>query len=131
MQNPKNEIPSIITTLASTRSASALAQTISRYFTPDAQFWHPLCRSATREEILGVYQWYRIMSPQTRSRVLSVIYDETLNVLIVEVVQMFHIRYNPFPPSKARLNVRLTLREVNGLHYIARQEDFYHPTVCH
>lgn len=26
--------------------------------------------------------------------------------------------------------MRLTLREVDGLHYIAFQEDFYHPDVC-
>lgn len=30
-----------------------------------------------------------------------------------------------------RLIVRLTLRETFGRHYIALQEDFYHPEVCH
>ncbi|KAH7925800.1 hypothetical protein BV22DRAFT_1064338, partial [Leucogyrophana mollusca] len=128
MQNPKLEIPAIISTLTSTTSAAALDATLTRYFTPDARFLHPLCAATTRSQIHGVYRWYRVMSPTTKSDVLTVVYDPDLDVLFVEVVQRFHIRFNPFKMTPARLNVRLTLREVCGLHYIVQQEDFYHPT---
>ncbi|KAH7886594.1 hypothetical protein F5I97DRAFT_1936263 [Phlebopus sp. FC_14] len=126
MENPKQEIPSIISTLTSTTSADELTSTISRYFTRDVKFIHPICLADSRAEVLGIYQWYRIMSPTTKSRVLSVIYDPDLDVLVVEIVQRFHARICPFAPSPARLNTRLTLKEIDGLHYIARQEDFYH-----
>ncbi|KAH7914893.1 hypothetical protein BJ138DRAFT_1142854 [Hygrophoropsis aurantiaca] len=128
MQNPRLEISSIIHTLTSTSSAQTLNQTIMRYFTPDAWFLHPLCQATSRDKIIGVYEWYRIMSPQTRGEVLSVVYDPDIDVLVVEVIQYFHIRFNPFKAAPARLNIRLTLRENDGLHYIVQQEDFYHPT---
>ncbi|KIJ62460.1 hypothetical protein HYDPIDRAFT_169121 [Hydnomerulius pinastri MD-312] len=128
MENPKQEIPSIITTLTSTTSTTELSDTVTRYFTQDVKFIHPICLANSRAEILGIYQWYRIMSPATKSKVLSVMYDPDLNVLVVEIVQWFRARIRPFAPAPARLITRLTLRKIEGLHYIYCQEDFYHTT---
>ncbi|EIW77979.1 hypothetical protein CONPUDRAFT_61709 [Coniophora puteana RWD-64-598 SS2] len=128
MQDPKQEITGVITDLTSATSAPALERTINTYFTPDARFLHPLCQTTTRAGILGVYEWYRIMSPNTKAEVLSVVYDKELNVIILEIVQQFRIWFSIFPSAPARLNTRLTLREVKGLYYIAQQEDFYHAT---
>ncbi|EGN97703.1 hypothetical protein SERLA73DRAFT_184511 [Serpula lacrymans var. lacrymans S7.3] len=132
MQNPKEDIVPVIRTLTSTVSAPSLAHTITTNFTPDASFRHPLCcvevRPGSREDILGIYEWYRIMSPKTKSEVLSVIYDPDLNVLIIEVVQYFHLRFTPFEAAPSHLMIRLSLIEKEGKYYIAHQEDFFHPT---
>ncbi|KAF9244463.1 hypothetical protein BU15DRAFT_41847 [Melanogaster broomeanus] len=128
MQNPKDEILAIVTTLTSTTSNSELCDTLSRYFTPDAKFVHPVCMADSRAEIRGIYQWYRIMSPKTKCNVISVIYDSDQNVIVLEMVQWFHLRISPTGPAAARLISRLILREISGLHYIARQEDLY-PTL--
>jgi hypothetical protein len=72
MQNPKAEITAIVTTLTSTKSNSELTDTISRYFTPDVQFVHPICVADSRAELLGIYQWYRIMSPRTKCNVENI-----------------------------------------------------------
>ena len=92
------------------------------------------------------------MSPTLELRVQNVVYDKENGVMFLEVVQKFHIRLSPlrahwsrwalkrhswmrskqtsdFQPE--RLIVRLTLREIDGLHYIAFQEDFYHPDVSY
>ncbi|KIJ19593.1 hypothetical protein PAXINDRAFT_69018 [Paxillus involutus ATCC 200175] len=130
MQNPKAEITAIVTTLTSTKSNSELTDTISRYFTPDVQFVHPICVADSRAELLGIYQWYRIMSPRTKCNVENIIYDRDLNVLVLDMVQWFSPGFRFTRPAPARLNTRLTLLEndADGLHYIARQEDFY-PTM--
>ncbi|KIL00187.1 hypothetical protein PAXRUDRAFT_23402 [Paxillus rubicundulus Ve08.2h10] len=128
MQNPKAEITAIVTTLTSTKSNSELVDTISKYFTPDAQFVHLICVAGSRAEILWIYQWYRIMSPETKCDVENIIYDRDLNVIVLDMVQWFSPRFRFSSPAPARLNTRLTLLENDRLHYIARQEDFY-PTM--
>ncbi|KIJ67806.1 hypothetical protein HYDPIDRAFT_72686, partial [Hydnomerulius pinastri MD-312] len=127
MQDPKNEIPAVIATLTVTKSAEDLERTVTRYFTPDAKFFHPMCTASSRNEILGLFEWYRIASPDTKAEVTSVMYDPGLDVLLVEVYQRVHVRFMPFGSAVGRLNVRLQLREVEGLHYIAIEEDLLHP----
>ncbi|KIM87859.1 hypothetical protein PILCRDRAFT_771706 [Piloderma croceum F 1598] len=139
MQNPTLEIPSIITALTSAPS-SHLPLTFQKYFLPDAGFRHPLCRvdrgEGSREKVAGVYEWYRVMSPWNGTNILSVgnelmiwrvVYDEEKDILYVEVEQHFHVIFSPFKPAPSKLTIRLTLQEQAGLHYIATQEDFYHP----
>ncbi|KAF9222243.1 hypothetical protein BS17DRAFT_756402 [Gyrodon lividus] len=126
MENPKLEIGAIVTTLTSTTSNPELCDTIWTYFTPDVKFLHPICMANSRAELLGIFQWYRIMSPKTKCIVLNVIYDPDQGVLVLEMMHWFRprIRFSGVVP--ARLSTRLTLREIDGLYYIARQEDFYH-----
>jgi len=59
--------------------------------------------------------------------VWRVVYDEEKDILYVEVEQHFHVMFSPFKPAPSKLTIRLTLQEQAGLHYIATQEDFYHP----
>ncbi|KAK7032415.1 hypothetical protein VNI00_013163 [Paramarasmius palmivorus] len=131
MQNPREELKSVVTLLTTAVSPDVQKATAERYLTPDVGFRHPICSvtpgPGSRDSLLGIYQWYRIMSPKIEARVESVMYDAENDVAFVEVRQKFHIRLSPFNPAWARLIVRLTLREVEGLHYIAFQEDFYHP----
>lgn len=72
MQDPKKEIANIVRTLCTTRDASELEETVNKYFAPDAKFLHPLCRANSRNEILGLFQWYRLASPGTELKVSSI-----------------------------------------------------------
>ncbi|EIN06841.1 hypothetical protein PUNSTDRAFT_54206 [Punctularia strigosozonata HHB-11173 SS5] len=58
-------------------------------------------------------------------RVLA--YDASQDVLVIETVQVFHLFFSLLRPAPSRLVTTLTLRRENGLHYVALQEDFYHP----
>ncbi|KZP10329.1 hypothetical protein FIBSPDRAFT_922371 [Athelia psychrophila] len=160
MQDPRAELPTIISILTSTSSPSLQRATLRRFYTADAAFAHPLCRVApgpcSRERILGVYQWYRVLCPVVKAEVVEVSWDQHPgghpkgdvhgaeivgegngngstsaggegNTVYVQVVQWCKLRISPFAAAPARLTVRLTLREGGGLYYIAAQEDFYHP----
>lgn len=162
MQDPRRELPNVISNLTSTSSPSVQRATVLRFFTPDASFAHPLCRvspgSGSRERILGVYQWYRVLSPVVKSEVVELSWDkhpvghpmdgvhgaeivgdgsatdmtstdgEGMTVY-VQVVQWFNLRISPFAAAPSRLTVRLTLHKEGELYYIAAQEDLFHPAV--
>ncbi|EGN97705.1 hypothetical protein SERLA73DRAFT_124339 [Serpula lacrymans var. lacrymans S7.3] len=76
MQNPKDEIAGIVGVLTSTVDRKLLRDTIKNNFTEDASIDHPLCiiksSAGSRQKLLGAYEWYRILSPHTKSRVESV-----------------------------------------------------------
>ncbi|KZP22917.1 hypothetical protein FIBSPDRAFT_824076 [Athelia psychrophila] len=137
MQDPRAELPKIISILTTTSSPALQRETLRQFYTADASFAHPLCRVApgpsSRERILGVYQWYRVLGPVDKVEIVEVSWDQHPGghpedgTAYVQVVQWFKIRLSPFPAVPARLTVRLTLREEGGLYYIASQEDFYHP----
>ncbi|KAK0209036.1 hypothetical protein DFS33DRAFT_1242386, partial [Desarmillaria ectypa] len=131
MQHPAHEISSVVSLIMSAVAPEIQQAGIQRYFTPDAGFRHPLCAVSpgpgSRERVLGIYQWHRVMSPKVELDVKSVVFDKEQGILILEVMQSFHIRLSPFKPAPSRLVVRLTLKEVDKLYYIAFQEDFYHP----
>ncbi|KAJ7119646.1 hypothetical protein C8R44DRAFT_624713 [Mycena epipterygia] len=131
MQHPSSEVSAVVSLLTAAAAPDIQKAAFHKYLTSDAGFRHPLChvasRPGSRDQLLGIYQWYRIMSPNIDITVKSVVHDTENNVLLLDVVQKFHIRFSPFQPAPSRLLVRLTLREENGLHYISFQEDFYHP----
>ncbi|KAJ7764879.1 hypothetical protein B0H16DRAFT_1526062 [Mycena metata] len=131
MQHPSSEVGAVVSLLTAAAAPDIQKAAFLKYLTPDAGFRHPLCHvtpgPGSRDRVLGIYQWYRIMSPHIDITVKSVVHDSANNVLLLDVVQKFHLRFSPFSPAPSRLLVRLTLKEENGLHYIASQEDFYHP----
>ncbi|KAH9929215.1 uncharacterized protein B0H18DRAFT_998265 [Fomitopsis serialis] len=94
-----------------------------------------IATSSSRETILRVYQWYRVLSPYLHVQVKKVVYDEPRKEIYAEIVQRFHVRWNVFMPSaESRLITHVTLRELpyaspegKPLYVIAAQEDFYHP----
>lgn len=76
MQNPRSEISQVVKLLAAGKTPEIQQATLHKFFTPSAGFRHPICAVApghnSRESILGVYQWYRIMSPRIDLDVKSV-----------------------------------------------------------
>ncbi|KAK7436897.1 hypothetical protein VKT23_018917 [Stygiomarasmius scandens] len=131
MEDPEREITSVLLQLTSSSTADAQKAAMDKYFCSDVGFRHPLCYvppvEGSREMLLGIYQWYKVMSPTIDAYVQSVVYDRERNILLLDVFQTFHIRLSPLRPSQSRLLVRITLKEIDELYYIAFQEDFYHP----
>ncbi|KAJ3997360.1 hypothetical protein F5050DRAFT_1752579 [Lentinula boryana] len=131
MQDPEREIASVALLLTASDSPDVQKSAFEKYVARDVGFKHPLCHVPpsrdSRETLLGIYQWYRVMSPKIVGKVRSVVYDEGNHTLLLDMVQKFHIRISPFKPAWSRLLVRITLTEINGLYYISFQEDFYHP----
>lgn len=91
MQDPVNEIESVIKGLIEPATADDQAATLRKYFTADASFDHPLCAVASSPGsrdgvLLPIYQWLKIMArsdPDT-FRVKSVAYDAEHQQLFVE-----------------------------------------------
>ncbi|KAL5480501.1 hypothetical protein ACEPAI_1771 [Sanghuangporus weigelae] len=132
MNDPRNEITSVVKSLCLAKSISEQRAAIHRYFTPDAGFLHPLCTvrpaPGSRDEIAGIYEWYRDMSPDISLEVESFVYDESQAVAYLNVVQSFRIFLSPFSARPARLLVKVTLRKnEDGKYYIIQQEDYYQP----
>ncbi|KAF4622633.1 hypothetical protein D9613_009275 [Agrocybe pediades] len=131
MEDPAREITSVVYQLTSTDSPDVQKSAVERYMTSDVGFQHPVCSVKpgpnSREAVLGIYQWYRVLSPHIEAKVESIVFDANLNLLYLEASQKFKLFFLPVKPVPARLIIRLTLRKKNGLYYISQQEDFYHP----
>lgn len=67
MDDPVSEIPEIVHSLIQ-GSPSEQADAINTYFTPNASFTHPFCRTGSFEGsrllIHAIFRWYKIMSPR-------------------------------------------------------------------
>ena len=166
------EIPDVIRELTTT-SPSIQLSTILRYFTPRASFTHPFCRTgsfniassrlplvssvssntaskprsfefSSRQLIIQVYRWYKIMSPRIELTVNSVAFDKERMLLYVGIHQLFKIQAVPFYRAAVSLTTVLTLthdpagqerperqleREVTkqdrSKYYIQSQNDLY------
>lgn len=130
MEDPVKEIPAVIHLL--TQSPPSIQRAaIDKYFTPDAEFSHPLCRTwswpNSRGLIQAVYRWYKILSPRIDLTVQSVAFDEANMTLYVTLFQVFRIWAVPFYYAPARLTTVLSLRYSAGMgrYYITKQEDLY------
>jgi len=131
MQHPGSEISTIVNLMCCAVNPEVQKQTILKYFTPNASFRHPICCVPSAPDsvhsILGIYQWYRILSPSIRLSVNRIVYDKVQGQIFLEVSQEFHIRFSPFRPAASRLITHLSLVQKDDLYYISSQEDFYHP----
>jgi len=131
MENPQEDIATIVKLMTVAETPEIQRATIEKYFAPDAGFNHPLCQVKrghnSRNKILGIYQWYRNMSPKLELEVEDVAYNQISQKLYLNVSQKFHIFASPFCAVPARLLVQLTLvkDESSGLHLIVQQDDFY------
>ncbi|KAG9190015.1 hypothetical protein G6011_08103 [Alternaria panax] len=113
MEDPVKEIPAVIHLL--TQSPPSLQRaTIEKYFTPDAAFSHPFCRTWSRPNsrwlVERTYRWYKIMSPRIDCTVQSVAFDENNLILYVTLFQIFRVWLIPFYYAPVRLTTVLYLR---------------------
>ncbi|KAI0065150.1 hypothetical protein BV25DRAFT_1880829 [Artomyces pyxidatus] len=130
MENPARDIEQVVRLLTTAITPDIQKDAVKKFFTHDAGFRHPIVYvppgPQSRESILGIFQWYRIISPHIDITVQNISYDADKKTLFLDLTQKFHLWWSPFSPAPARLLTRLTLRKENDLHYIALQEDFYH-----
>ncbi|OCK80022.1 hypothetical protein K432DRAFT_382570 [Lepidopterella palustris CBS 459.81] len=130
MENPVKEIPGVIHLLTQS-SPSKQRETIETYFTPNASFTHPFCRTGSWENsrflIKAIYRWYKIMSPTIELKIHSVAYDASTLHLYVSISQVFRIWIVPFYKAPVALVTVLQLNrnKTDGKYYIESQNDLY------
>lgn len=75
MDNPTEEIAGVVHQLCQ-GTPSEQTEAINAYFTPDASFTHPFCRTGSfdgsRNLIHAIYKWYKLLSPKIELNVNSV-----------------------------------------------------------
>ena len=126
---------------------------VEAYFTRDAAFTHPFCRTGSfdgsRFFIRAIYRWYKIMSPRidltvhsigmtilrqprciialANSELVSPAYDPDHLVLYVNLSQIFRIWAIPFHSAHVNLTtvLHLTYFESSSKYYINSQNDLY------
>ncbi|KAH0490807.1 hypothetical protein TgHK011_002259 [Trichoderma gracile] len=116
MENPVQEIPAVINAL--TKGTPQQQQdTLNTYFLSNASFIHPFCRVPSisrgsiplardvdsRWLILGIYRWYRTLSPKISLTVDSAVFDQRNNTLYVSIRQTFSIWFIPLHSSRVKL----------------------------
>ncbi|KIO25503.1 hypothetical protein M407DRAFT_91885 [Tulasnella calospora MUT 4182] len=152
MEDPTAEITDVVKSLTTTQSPEVQLEAIQTwapliidcsptnhglnnslsYFTPNAAFDHPLAKvlpgSHSRQRVVGLYQWYKIMSPNIALDIKSIAFDEETNTLFLDIEQVYHSFLSPFSPHPARLTTKMDLvKGGDGLYRIAKQTDYYQP----
>ncbi|ETN39883.1 uncharacterized protein HMPREF1541_06109 [Cyphellophora europaea CBS 101466] len=115
MENPVEEITGVITTLC-TAESEVQQQAIDKYFTQDALFIHPFCRtlrvSNSTWMIKKIYAWYKILSPHIDIKVDSIAFDQANMILYVTARQTFRIQFIPLYKADVSLVTKLQLTHV-------------------
>ncbi|KAL9534032.1 hypothetical protein SMMN14_02858 [Sphaerulina musiva] len=130
MDDPIADIRSVVHRLTQ-GSPKQQKDAIEDYFSTDASFTHPFCRTGSFEGsrwlILQIFQWYKIMSPTILLNVNGVAYDEENLVLYVNISQVFSIWFIPFHRSPVDLTtvLQLTRKPGSRKYYIQSQNDLY------
>ncbi|KAG6833341.1 hypothetical protein H0H87_008517 [Tephrocybe sp. NHM501043] len=132
MQNPTQEIEGVLIKLLSTQSPDEQKKAMSRHFTEDAEFRSPLYNvvpgQQSREDALGIYQWLRVLSPNTDFIANVVTFDEKNLIVIVRGKMLFLPRLSPIPPQPAKVTIVMDLKKEGDEYLIKSQEYFYQPT---
>ncbi|KAF2495594.1 hypothetical protein BU16DRAFT_527387 [Lophium mytilinum] len=127
MENPVDEISGVIHSLTQDPTPQQM-DTIETYFTPDATFTHPFCRtlaSDSKTQITYIYRWYKIMSPNIDITIKSVAFDKQNLTLYVSMSQVFKLFIVPFYKAPVSLVTVLQLERRDKKYYIASQNDLY------
>ncbi|KAF8476431.1 hypothetical protein DFH94DRAFT_759205 [Russula ochroleuca] len=131
MENPQVEIERAMQILMRAASPDIQQAAIRKYFTNNAGFRHPMYSVMpahnSREGIIAILQWYRVLSGRIELSVDNITYDAEKSIIFLDMTHVFHVRYSPFSPARTRLLTRLTLHKEGGRYYISYQEDFFHP----
>lgn len=148
----ESEIPNVIRDLTQT-PPSVQRRTIDTYFTPNASFTHPFCRTGSfywsqtlnsRNLIHAIYRWYKIMSPRIDLTIQSIgtnqssrvyytrlltkqAFDKSSLILYVMISQRFRIWIVPFYVAPVNLVTVLQLvhDKESDKYYISSQDDLY------
>jgi hypothetical protein len=163
MEHPVKEIGGVIKSLTE-GSPDVQESALRDYFLPNASFTHPFCHVPSISKgqvplagglesiqlILGIYRWYRTLSPHIDIQVDSAAFDQKSGLLYVSLRQTFALWFIPLYKAPVRLVSVLQLtqlspesssdedeapedskpRRQSAKYYIASQEDLYPVTDC-
>jgi hypothetical protein len=148
MDNPTEDITQVVHTLCQ-GTPDQQTKAINTYFTPNASFTHPFCRTGSfdgsRNLIHAIYKWYKLLSPKIELNVNSIgkiyhnpptsnqtntsitAYDSQNLILYLNITQIFSIWLIPFHHANVTLTTELHLtRPPNSRkYYISAQNDLY------
>jgi len=130
MENPVEEITGVVHTLCQ-GSPKRQEDAINTYFTNDAEFTHPFCRTGSfngsRASIHSIFRWYKILSPRIDLSVNSIAFDEKNLILYVGISQIFAIWLIPYYRAPVTLTTVLQLTKPEGStkYHIKSQNDLY------
>ncbi|KAK4546282.1 hypothetical protein LTR36_001959 [Oleoguttula mirabilis] len=130
MDDPIQDCHSVVHTLCQ-GSPKEQEEAINTYFTPNASFTHPFCRTSSfdgsRLLIHSIFRWYKIMSPKIDLKINSVAFDEVNLILYINISQVFAIWFVPFHRSPVTLTTMLHLTQPpnSRKYYIKSQNDLY------
>ncbi|KAG6808587.1 hypothetical protein H0H92_003638 [Tricholoma furcatifolium] len=131
MQNPQREIDGVLQSLLNTQDPNVQKKTMIRCFTQDVALRSFFCNvephKQSREDALGVYQWLRIISPNTEFDTTNIAFNEDSKTLIVEGKILLRFRFYPILSKPANCVVVMKLKKNEGTYQIASQEYYIHP----
>ncbi|EME47818.1 hypothetical protein DOTSEDRAFT_69674 [Dothistroma septosporum NZE10] len=128
MDDPIQDVADVVHRLTQ-GSPKQQEEAINEYFTTDASFTHPFCRTGSFEGsrwlIHAIFRWYKVMSPKIDLTVHSVAFDETNLILYINISQVFSIWLVPFHHAHVNLTTVLQLVRKQRKYYIQSQNDLY------
>lgn len=146
MDDPMQDIADVVHRLTQ-GTPKQQEEAINEYFTTDASFTHPFCRTGSFEGsrwlIHAIFRWYKVLSPKIDLTVNSVgknmlvryetptanipgvALDETNLTLYVNISQIFSIWLIPFHRAPVNLTTVLQLVRKQRKYYIQSQNDLY------
>ncbi|TFK78424.1 hypothetical protein K466DRAFT_468829, partial [Polyporus arcularius HHB13444] len=102
MEDPAKEIANVAMTVTAAINPEIQKTAVLKYYAEDMRFRHPLCAvyraPHSRDAMLAILQWYRVLSPVLSVHVNHVTYDAEKNSAYLDITQVFHIRWSPFKP---------------------------------
>ncbi|KAM5351076.1 hypothetical protein ACJ41O_003799 [Fusarium nematophilum] len=137
MEHPVREIAGVIKALAQ-GSPEQQESALREYFLPNASFSHPYCHVPSISKgsiplvggldsiwlILGIYRWYRTLSPHIDIKVDSAVFDQRSGLLYVSLRQTFAVWFIPLYKAPVRLVsvLQLTQRSPSPPEEMATKE---------
>ena len=148
MDNPLQDIGRVIHELTQGTPAEQ-QKALETYYTTDAAFIHPFCRvnhgQHSRGQILSIFRWYKILSPQIELDIqsageaccrdgglLAIIlitvtaYDDIKQILYITIHQVFTVwLFFGLHHADVVLTTKLQLDKRDKKYYITSQNDLY------
>ncbi|RSM00367.1 hypothetical protein CDV31_011817 [Fusarium ambrosium] len=126
MEHPVREIAGVIKALTQ-GSPEVQESALREYFLPNASFSHPYCHVPSISKgtiplaggldsiwlILGIYRWYRTLSPHIDIKVDSAVFDQKSGLLYVSLRQTFAVWFIPLYKAPVRLVSVLQLTQLS------------------
>ncbi|KAI3424859.1 hypothetical protein D9Q98_008243 [Chlorella vulgaris] len=129
MQNVEKELPGLIKALLQS-PAHQQRELIEHHYTPDSRMTHALVMAANREEIVSIFQYWRMANRRLDVDVNEIVYDKAGNKVWVQLVQHVtgyqHYTVPPLFGFSLPMSALMYLEDgPQGTKLIKKQVDFH------